>query len=157
MISFQTDADSFRLRAQLVRHEGLRLKPYRDTVGKLTLGIGRNLDDVGISESEAYVLVDNDITRVKRGLVEAYPGWFPLLDGVRQAVLVNMGFNLGLAGLAGFKQTLAAVARGDYAAASRGMLASKWARQTGSRATELAAQMRTGKWRDADSHLGGAH
>jgi len=137
--------DRERLRAQLVRHEAMKLKPYVDTVGKLTIGVGRNLDDVGITVDEANYLLSNDIDRVIRGLTVRYP-WFVGLDPVRQSVLVNMAFNLGLAGLATFTRTLGSVERQQYGLASGQMLESKWARQVGSRAGELAAMMRTGTW-----------
>lgn len=138
--------DRARLTAQLTRHEGLRLKPYRDTVGKLTVGIGRNLDDVGIFAHEATYLLSGDIDRAIRGLTARYPEWFPALDPVRQSVLVNMAFNMGLTTLASFRRTLDCVARGQYGEASDAMLQSKWAEQVGQRAVELAAQMRTGQW-----------
>jgi lysozyme len=136
--------DRLKLKAQLVRHEGLRLRPYRCTAGKLTIGVGRNLEDRGISEDEARVLLENDVAQVESELAKALP-WFVRLDEVRQRVLINMGFNLGVPGLLAFKQTLAAVERGDYTAASDRMLDSKWARQVGARATELAAMMKEGK------------
>lgn len=135
-----------RLRDQLVRHEALRLRPYVDTVGKLTIGVGRNLDDTGITPDEAMYLLSGDIDRATRGLVARYPNWFPALDPVRQAVLVNMAFNLGQAGLASFTHTLASIARGEYVQAASQILESKWARQVGARARELSAQMRTGEW-----------
>jgi lysozyme len=128
---------------QLVAHEGLRLKPYRDTVGKLTIGVGRNLDDVGISKGEALGLLSNDVERVMEQLDQAIP-WWAKLDGVRRAVLIDMGFNMGLGGLLGFKQTLSAVQSGDYQGAADGLLASKWATQVGQRAQDLARMMRTG-------------
>lgn len=124
----------------------MKLRPYVDTVGKLTIGIGRNLTDVGISENEALYLLASDIQRAMRGLADRYSDWFPALDSARQAVLVNMGVNLGLSRLAGFTKMLDAVARGDFAQASTEMLQSKWAMQVGNRATELAAQMNTGGW-----------
>ena len=121
----------------------MRLKPYRCTAGKLSIGIGRNLDDVGISEDEAHFLLDNDINRVIVALASALP-WFVEMDEVRQRVLVDMGFNLGVPGLLKFKNTLAAVERKDYEAAAKGMLASKWARQVKGRAETLARWMRSG-------------
>jgi lysozyme len=140
-----------RLREQLLTDEGLRLKPYTDTVGKNTIGVGRNLDDVGITKLEAMYLLENDISRAIRDLVAALD-WFPLLDPVRQCVLVNMAFNLGVGnskrGLLSFQNTLAAIASGDYAAAADGMLRSKWAKQVGHRAERLAKMMRTGQWLD---------
>jgi lysozyme len=137
--------DRDRLRTQLKRHEGLRLHPYRDSVGVLTIGYGRNLEATGINEDEAEYLLSHDIDRAVRGLLARY-AWFGALDPVRQAVLVNMAFNLGLSSLAGFTGTLAAVASGDYETAAAHMLASKWAAQVGGRARELAVQMRTGQW-----------
>ena len=129
------------LRADLIRDEGLRLKPYRDTVGKLTIGIGRNLDDVGISEHEAIAMLNSDIERTWADLDRIAP-WWQGLDDVRKRVLLNMAFNLGIGGLAKFKNTLAAVKEGRYADAADEMLASKWANQVGDRATRLAAMMR---------------
>lgn len=133
-----------RLRTQLVDEEGLRLTPYRDSVGKLTIGVGRNLEDRGITRDEAIFLLDNDIIAVLDQLAAHVP-FFAALDDVRQRVLADMAFNVGMGGLLGFKNTLAAVARGDYDAAAVGMLASRWATQVGDRALVLAEMMRSGK------------
>lgn len=135
--------DRTLLRSQLERHEGLRLKPYRDTVGKLTVGYGRNLDDVGITPEEAELMLDNDISTVERQLetVDEYQA----LDPVRQAVLANLCFNVGFKGIIGFKRMWRALAKRDYAGAAAEMLDSKWANQVGQRATELARIMRTGE------------
>lgn len=122
--------------------EGLRRKPYRDSVGKLTLGIGRNLDDVGISEAEAEYLLNNDIDRTIDDLNRLLP-WWQQLDEPRRRVLLNMGFNLGVTGLAKFTQTLAAVREGRYSDAAALMLRSKWAGQVGDRARRLAELMRS--------------
>lgn len=138
--------DRERLRAQLARHEGFRQFPYRDTVGKLTIGCGRNLDDVGITREEAEYLLNADIEKAERGLRSRYGAWFDALDPVRQAVLVNMAFNMGLVTLGQFRNTLQAIADGDYEDAARGMLASKWAAQVKGRAVELAEMMKTGRW-----------
>lgn len=134
-----------RLKEQLTRHEGLRLKPYRCTAGKLTVGIGRNLDDVGISKEEAYILLDNDIQRAKDSLFAALP-WVKALDEVRLAVLLNMTFNLGIAGLLGFINTLRAVEGRDFKTAAEGMRRSLWASQVKGRAEELARMMETGEY-----------
>jgi lysozyme len=128
---------------ELKRDEGVRLKPYTDTVGKLTIGVGRNLTDVGISDDECTALLQNDVARTVAALDKSLP-WWRKLDPVRQRVLVNMAFNLGMVGLLTFKNTLAAVQSGSYAAAAAGMLASKWATQVGDRAKRLAEMMRTG-------------
>ena len=134
-----------RIKAQLVRHEGLRLKPYRCTAGKLTIGIGRNLDDRGISQKEAYAMLERDILDFEQQLLDDIPDVYNGLDEVRQSVLLNMCFNLGLKGLLEFKNTLGFVAAGDWERAANGMLASKWAKQVGMRAIELSELMRKGK------------
>ena len=94
-----------RIKEQLVRHEGLRLKPYRCTAGKLTIGIGRNLDDCGITQSEAYVMLINDIMNCEKQLQSKIPDIYNGLDEVRKSVLLNMCFNLGISGLLGFNST----------------------------------------------------
>jgi lysozyme len=136
--------NSATLLAELTRDEGSRSKPYRDTVGKLTVGVGRNLDDVGLRDDEIAYLLSNDVSRVVEALDSALP-WWKQLDDVRQRVLVNMAFNMGVKGLLGFRNTLAAVAAPDYKAAAAGMLASKWAKQVGARAVRLAYMMEHGK------------
>lgn len=131
------------LEARVRRHEGLRLHPYRDSVGKLTIGVGRNLDDRGITEAEALAMLRTDLLEVEARLDAALP-WWRGLDEARREVLVEMGFNLGVDGLLAFHDTLATVRQGRYAEAATHMLASRWAGQVGARAAELAALMRSG-------------
>jgi lysozyme len=128
----------------LIRHEGLLLKPYRCTAGKLTIGVGRNLDDVGISEQEALAMLRSDIAKAKIALIKD-PQW-PLaeLDTVRQMVLVNMCFQLGKRRLDGFKKFRAAVVDHDWQEAAVQMKDSRWYRQTTKRADELIEMMKTG-------------
>lgn len=128
---------------ELERDEGKRNKPYRDTVGKLTIGIGRNLDDRGLTDDEIYYILRTDIDLVEGQLDKHLPWWRDLSDA-RQRVLLNMSFNLGIAGLLGFKNTLAMIKEGKYTAASAAMLLSKWAKQVGSRALRLARMMKDG-------------
>ena len=111
-----------RIKEQLVRHEGLRLKPYRCTAGKLTIGIGRNLDDCGISQTEAYVLLENDIQNCEKQLLDEIPEIYSALDEVRKSVLLNMCFNLGIGGLLEFNNTLAFIAAGDWERAATELL-----------------------------------
>ena len=138
-----TDADKEKLVVELTRDEGIRLKPYRCTAGKLTVGIGRNLDDVGLTTEEANYLLRNDIARAEKDL-DTYLSWWRTLDPVRQRVIVNMAFNLGVQGLLAFKNTLALVKSGRYLEAAQNMLATKWAAQVGPRAQRLAMMMRDG-------------
>lgn len=128
---------------QLQRHEGLRLKPYRDTVGKLTIGYGRNLEDRGITEDEAGFMLDNDIDEVVAEL-ERMPLYLSL-DSVRQVVLANMAFNLGLPRLLQFSRMLGALQEKHWDRAADEMLNSRWARQVGDRALELSEIMRRGQ------------
>ncbi len=131
------------MRDELLLDEGLKLKPYRCTAGKLTIGVGRNLDDVGITRAEALQMLENDIQRTAIELDAKLP-WWRSMDEVRQRVILNMAFNLGVPGLLGFKNTLAAVQAGKYEDAAKGMLASRWAGQVGARAQRLAQMMATG-------------
>ncbi len=133
--------NSRRLARQLIQDEGLRLKPYRCTAGRLTIGVGRNLDDRGITEDEALLLLENDIKSFWEQLTHAQP-WIESAPEEVQEALLNMAFNLGLGGLLGFKDTLALLQTGDYRQAARAMLESHWARQVGARATRLADMVR---------------
>jgi lysozyme len=126
----------------LIRHEGLRLKPYRCPAGKLTIGVGRNLDDVGISKEEAMRMLSHDIERVQ-GEMDRHLPWWTMLDVPRQVVLTNMAFNLGIHGLMKFEKFLLAVQQGEYERAAGEMLDSLWAKQVHRRAVELAALMQS--------------
>ena len=142
-------ADALKLRQDLRRDEGVRLKPYRCSMGKLTIGVGRLLDDAGgISSNEATILLDNDIARVEHGLDEYHPWWRSLPEPAARA-LINMAFQLGLGGLAKFKQTLAQLRAGDYTAAAEEALDSAWAKQTPERAKRV-----TDLFRSAGEHHG---
>lgn len=135
------------LTSELIVDEALKLKPYHCTAGKLTIGIGRNLEDVGISTDEARYLLKNDIDRVCAQLDAALP-WWRTMSERRQRVLANMCFNMGIGnstrGLLSFRNTLASMQRGDYRAAARGMRDSSWAKQVGARAERLAKMMEEG-------------
>ena len=135
--------DRTALIRQIRLHEGERLKPYRCTAGKLTIGVGRNLDDRGITREESAMLLDNDIRLLEIELFRALP-WASALDDVRQRVLLDMAFNLGLPGLLQFKRTLEAIRTGQYQQAATMMLDSLWARQVGQRAERLSRMMATG-------------
>ena len=85
-----TEALMNRIKTQLIRHEGLRLKPYRCTAGKLTIGIGRNLDDCGISQKEAYAMLERDIADCEQWLIDEIPEVYNKLEEVLKSVLLNM-------------------------------------------------------------------
>jgi lysozyme len=130
---------------QIVRDEGCSLKPYRDSVGKLTIGVGRNLDDVGIRQDEAMILLQNDLMRATQDVLRALP-WAANLDLIRRAALTNMAFNMGIGKLLGFVHMLENLKCGKYQEAAESALNSHWAQQVGARATRLAEQIKTGTW-----------
>lgn len=128
---------------ELTLHEGLRLKPYRCTAGKLTIGIGRNLDDVGITRAEAHALCDNDVTRCCAELDAHHPWWRKMTDA-RQRALVNLCFNLGITRLNRFVNTMKALKDRRHDDAARLLLQSKYAKQVGARAVYVSELIRKG-------------
>lgn len=131
------------LATQLRFDEGVRSKPYKDSVGKLTVGVGHNLDDKPLSDRAIGVILDDDITDVLEDLDRVLP-WWRTMSEPRQRVLANMCFNMGISRLLEFKNTLAAMKSGDWEAAASGMEQSKWFTQVGGRAVRLVAVMRQG-------------
>jgi lysozyme len=133
-----------RLRELLIKHEGIRLKPYKCPAGKVTIGCGRNLEDVGITDGEARLMLSNDIERIHKEANEF--SWFKSLNMPRQDVVLNMLFNLGLPKFLAFRKMIEALRLANYDQAATEMLDSKWAIQVGIRAKELAEIMRTGRY-----------
>ena len=149
---------------ELVKHEGLRLQVYQDTLGIDTIGIGRNLKDRGISkeeldeldiptidhvyeygitEADAMLLAENDVQIVEEELLRAHP-CVEDLDAVRQLVLVDMAFNMGVPRLCKFKKMWNAVHEKQFDIAAKEMLDSRWATQVKSRSVKLANAMHNG-------------
>ena len=136
--------DKEKLVDQLIKHGGMELKVYKDSLGIETIGVGRNLVDRGVSEEEARYLCNNDIDIVEQELGKS----FPIVDGlddIRTRVLLDMAFNVGLPRLRGFKRMWAALENHDYGEAAKEMLDSKWARQVKTRAYTLARMMESGE------------
>lgn len=120
--------------------EGLRLKPYRCTAGKLTIGYGRNLDDVGITKTEADMLFERDFAAAEsevRRLCKEFGIDVDNLIEQRFYVLTDMMFNLGYTRLSQFKKLLQALKNGLYEDAAKEMMDSLWAKQVGNRAITL--------------------
>lgn len=141
------------LEAELRRDEGVRYVPYMDTATppKRTVGVGHNMEvsplpdawTFPLSDAQVSQVLERDISTTLAKLDKSLP-WWRQMDEVRQRVVANMCFNLGISGLLGFKNTLAAMQRGSYAVAAAGMLSSKWAGQVGARAKRLAQAMESG-------------
>jgi lysozyme len=150
---------------KLVEHEGMVLQVYKDSLGIDTIGVGRNLQDRGISkeeldeldiptidhvyeygitEADAMALAENDVQIVENELLVAHP-CVDRLDAVRQLVLMDMAFNMGVPRLCKFKKMWAAIHDNNFTVASKEMLDSRWASQVKSRSTKLAHAMYSGK------------
>lgn len=129
--------DLVRLKADLERDEGRRRKPYICTAGKVSIGIGRNLDDRGISDRIIDLLYEEDEQTALSDLDRRAPWWRGMPEPARRA-LANMSFNLGWPKLSEFKRMLAALQAGDYERAATEALDSRWANQVGDRADRIA-------------------
>ena len=150
---------------QLVLHEGLELLPYKDSLGIDTIGIGRNLEHRGLSEAElahigkdisdicewgitkeqAYYLAENDIKIVEEEVCKAHPCVVEL-DEIRQRVIIDMAFNMGVPRLNKFKKMWKAIEEENFEESKIQMLDSRWANQVGNRAVRLSNAMETGEW-----------
>jgi lysozyme len=138
------------LTQQLKRDEGVRSTAYKDSLGYLTIGVGRLIDErrigAGLRKDEIDYLLANDINDRIEQLQKKLGQWFTNLDQVRQGALLNMAFQLGVDGVLSFKNTLSLIEQGNYEGAAQQMLLSKWAQQTPNRANRVAEQIKTGVW-----------
>jgi len=160
------------IQEQLILHEGISLTPYKCTAGKWTIGVGRNLEDTGlyefekmrilgtyeltrqevidilqvrhITQEEALYMLDNDIKVITAELEDSYK-WFKYLDEVRQKVIIDMRFNLGSAGFAGFKNMIRQLELENYQKVAEEMKNSKWYLQVKTRGDRLIKMMLTGQ------------
>jgi lysozyme len=108
---------------------------------------------VGLSEEESKVILEMRVTACSAELERAFPDIFPQLLPVRQAVLIDMLYNLGLPKLSKFKKMLKALREADYDNAAAEMLDSKWRRDVGRRSFRLAEMMQHGEWpKDLPNH-----
>lgn len=137
--------------AELRRDEGVRYSPYMDTTGHLTVGVGRNLTVSPLPAGWTYPLTDAQVNQLLTqdlqatfAQLDAKIPWWRSLDDVRQRVVANLAFNLGVAGLLTFKTALGAMQRGSYAIAAAAMMNSTWYRQVGARAQRLCYAMEHG-------------
>lgn len=134
--------DMERIKTTLIRHEGLELKPYRCTSDKLTIGVGRNLDDRGITHTTAMQMLDEDIELsiedLRRNL-----SWFDEMPEPVQEALINLTFNMGIVRLMQFRKTIAFLRNREWDKAATEMLDSRYATQVGRRADEVADMIRS--------------
>lgn len=133
---------------QLDRDEGNIPTVYKDHLGFDTIGRGFLVDKRkggGLRPEEIDFITNNRLFLNGAEISRRAP-WTAKLDPIRFAVLLNMAYQMGVAGLFGFANTLKMIEAGDYESAAKGMLNSLWAKQTPERAARLAKQMRTGEW-----------
>lgn len=131
-----------KLKDQLIVHEGLKLKAYTDTVGKITIGVGHNITDLGLTKSQVLGILDDDVANTLKFL-DTQP-WFLALDEVRQRAIADMTFNL-MEKILQFHGMIAALNSKDWNAAADHLLGSLFAHQVGKRAEDLAKMIRTGQ------------
>ena len=136
--------DRERLAAQLRLHEGVEHKPYKCTPGYLTIGVGRNIEERGLSDDEIDYILNNDVDIATSELASTFD-WFAGLDDVRMRVVVDMVFNLGMPWFKQFQNMLAAIEAQDWPEAAAQMMDSRWAKQVGARAERLRDMMETGE------------
>lgn len=134
-------------------HEGVETHAYVDTVGKITIGVGRNIDvleGLGLSMREIDFLLSNDIERVEEELTSALPWTVDLLitNSPRFDALVDLCFNLGLPRFLNFVKALDACSESDWERAADEFLDSRWATQVGNRAIEITEMIRTGEYQN---------
>jgi len=130
-----------KLVGQLIEHEGLKLKPYYCPAGKLTIGVGRNLEDKGISQKEAAFLLKNDIDECISDLEDLFKEKFDSFPEQVKIVLIDMRFNLGATGFRSFRKMIKAVNESNFDKASKEMKNSNWYSQVGKRAETLVEMM----------------
>lgn len=130
------------VKQMLIRHEGLSCNLYKCTANppRNTIGVGRNLDDNGISEDEALYLLENDIKRVTANLDKMWGVWRTFPEKA-QLVCVDMTFQMGITGFMNFRQTRALMEMGCWLEASEEVLRSKYATQTPNRAAYNSRQL----------------
>ena len=134
-----------KLIEQLKIHEGFRSTVYTCSGGKKTCGYGRNLEDIGISEEEAEMLLKNDIYEATNQLLNAFP-FMATFSDVRISAMINFTFNVGIGTVRKFSNTIEYLKNEDWDAAADEMMDSKWAEQVGDRAIQITEQIRTGRW-----------
>lgn len=139
-MSLQNNRDGIEMQAfnMLMIDEGISYKPYVDTVGKVTIGIGRNLTDRGITEATVKQMFWEDLGRCFNEANEIFSYQFEEFSRCRQLAILNMLFNLGKSRFLGFTKMINAIRSEMWAIAAREALDSKWAHQVGARADRIA-------------------
>lgn len=140
-------ANNQRVSDQLVDYikqaEGFRSLAYECPAGKLTVGYGKNIEDLpGLTEEQASVILQMDLVIAAKEVDSFAP---KDIGPNRRAALTAMVFQLGMPTVMKFKKMLAALEQGNWLEAADQALDSRWARQTPSRAEWVAEIFKTGE------------
>ena len=143
--------DKERLIERISSNEGFRGFAYKDTLGNFTIGYGRKITPdqaehdyrLGVSSAEAYSMLEDDVNKTIAACQDRFP-WFEYLNDIRQEVVVEMAFQLGVYGVSLFQGMIRAIKNNDWALAADEMLNSAWHKQTPSRCESLANLMLNG-------------
>lgn len=134
-----------KLQNLLIQDEGLKLNPYICTASKLTIGVGHNIDDNGISEETAMFILDEDLKQAINDLRTIFS--FKIdTDSPRHCALISLMFNIGLTRFKKFNKMILAAKLGDWDHAADELKASKWYTQVGNRGPKLTLMLKTDKW-----------
>jgi len=133
----------------LTRHEGASNHLYTCPGGRLTIGVGHNIEDNGLSDHIIRLILQEDIDNALKDLCSIFPTLYTM--GVaRRDALTDMMFNLGLPAFRSFKRMIAAIERERWEQAATEALDSAWATQVGERAQEIAQLLRTDSYTEAE-------
>ena len=149
LVEITLEDDMEKLIAMLKRHEGVKKHAYKDSLGVLTIGCGRNISDteehhgLGISDDEIDYMLQNDIERTIKELSREYPWFNEMEEGARRDAIINMHFNLGRARFAGFKKAIGHMENASHEDAALEFLNSRWAKQVKGRALEVTDMIKT--------------
>lgn len=126
-----------KAKKMLLIDEGLKLKPYRCSAGKLTIGYGHNLDDLGITQRIADELLNDDLQIAKKTCRKIFGDLFERWSENRQLGWINLAFNLGYSRLSKFKNTIRAAQVEDWLEVETGLRQSLWFKQVKGRAERV--------------------
>ena len=120
---------------------------YDCPAGKITIGWGHNIEDNGLSDRAAELILTEDLQAAQKEVVANFDGW-DNCNFVRKSVLIDMCFNMGWGRLSAFKRMFKAIDDSDWTQAAAEMKDSNWYNQVGLRAKVLEKMMLTGEYQE---------
>ena len=139
-----------QLKERIKEHEGFVPRIYKDSLGFATIGYGHLVKEgeqweegKEYTKEQLEYVFDTDFEEAKKNAFSLI-GDIELVDDAK-CVIIEMVFQLGIAGVGKFKAMWKALKENDYNTASLEMLDSRWAKQTPKRAEKLSAIMNSCK------------